>query len=102
MIKKFGLENSQDKRKPAATEIKLIKDCLSEAVDLTIYRSMIGSLYLTASHPDIAYVVGVCARFQSAPRHTQLQAAKRIIKYIQGTADYGIHYSFGTTSALVG
>nr|GEV08304.1 hypothetical protein [Tanacetum cinerariifolium] len=43
----------------------LIKDAEAEDVDGHLYRSMIGSLmYLTASRPDIMFVVCACARFQ--------------------------------------
>lgn len=36
------------------------------SVEQTLYWSMIGSLlYLTASHPDICYVVCMCARYMS-------------------------------------
>ncbi|KAL4030475.1 hypothetical protein IC575_008712 [Cucumis melo] len=64
---------------------------------------MIGSLlYLTASRPDIAYVVGICARFQSDPRTSHFTAVKWILKYVHGTSDFGILYSFDTTSTLVG
>jgi hypothetical protein len=36
-----------------------------EAVDQREYKSMIGSfLYLTATRPDIQFVVGLCTRFQ--------------------------------------
>lgn len=44
MIKKFGLETSQSKNTPAATHVKLTKVCTSEAVDIKLYKSMIGSL----------------------------------------------------------
>ncbi|KAL0536608.1 hypothetical protein IC582_025562 [Cucumis melo] len=64
---------------------------------------MIGSLlYLTASRPDIAYAVGICARYQSDPRTSHLNAVKRIIKYVHGTIDFGILYSYDTSSELVG
>ncbi|MCI29986.1 gag-pol polyprotein, partial [Trifolium medium] len=64
---------------------------------------MIGSLlYLTASRPDIAFAVGVCARYQAAPKMSHLTQVKRIIKYVSGTCDYGMMYSHGEDSMLVG
>ncbi|KAL0553674.1 hypothetical protein IC582_007575 [Cucumis melo] len=64
---------------------------------------MIGSLlYLTACRPDIAYVVGICARYQSDPRTSHLNAVKRMIKYVHGTTDFGILYSYDTSFELVG
>ena len=59
-------------------------------------------LYLTTSRPNIAYAVGICARFQSDPRTSHLTAVKRIIKYVHGTTEFGILYSYDTTSILVG
>ncbi|KAF7148812.1 hypothetical protein RHSIM_Rhsim03G0246900 [Rhododendron simsii] len=44
-------------------------------------------LYLTASRPDIAFSVGVCARYQASPKESHLSAVKRIIKYFQGRRD---------------
>ncbi|XP_065622786.1 secreted RxLR effector protein 161-like [Quercus suber] len=73
---------------------KLSRDAASIEVDSTLYRSMIGSLlYLTASRPDIAFSVGICARFQAASKESHLTAIKRIIRYINGTFEYGIWYS---------
>lgn len=68
IVKKFGLNKSQHKRTPVATYVKITKDSEAEAVDNKLYKSMIGSLlYLIVSRLDIAYVIGVCARFQSDP-----------------------------------
>ncbi|CAM8926108.1 unnamed protein product [Rhodiola kirilowii] len=64
---------------------------------------MIGSLlYLTASIPDIAYAVGVCARYHANPKESHLLQVKRIIKYVCGTVDYGIWYTKNTSSYLAG
>ncbi|KAA0053320.1 gag-pol polyprotein [Cucumis melo var. makuwa] len=72
-------------------------------IDHKLYRSMIESLlYLTASRPDIAYAVGICARYQSDPRISHLNAVKRIIKYVYSTTDFGILYFYDTSSELVG
>ena len=82
---------------------KLSLDAAGVDVDLTLYRSMIGSLlYLTASRPDLAFSVGVCARFQAAPKESHLMAVKRIIRYINGTSDYGIWYSWDSNECLAG
>ena len=59
----------------------------------TLYKSIIGSLlYLMASRPNIAFSVGVCARYQAAPKESHLTAVKRIIHYINGTPEYGLWY----------
>ncbi|CAM8895696.1 unnamed protein product [Rhodiola kirilowii] len=103
LIKKFDLEKASHKRTPAATHVKITKDEAGTSVDQTLYRSMIGSLlYLTASRPDIAHDVGVCARYQANPKESHLMNVKSIIKYVCGTADYGLWYTKDTNSCLVG
>ena len=63
---------------------------------------MIGSLLdLTASTPDIAYVGGICPRFQSDPRFSHLAAFKQIIKYIHGTSEFGVLYPYDTIQFLL-
>ncbi|CAM8934363.1 unnamed protein product [Rhodiola kirilowii] len=102
LIKKFDLEKASHKRTTAATHIKITKDEAGTKVDQTLYRSMIGSLlYLTASRPDIAYAVGVCARYQADPKESHLRQVKRVIKYVCGTANFGIWYTKDTNPHLV-
>ena len=80
---------------------KLSIDAAGVDVDPTLYRSMIGSLlYLTPSRRNIAFSVGVCARFQVAPKESHLTAVKWIICYINGTADYRIWYSKDSNECL--
>ncbi|KAL0556512.1 hypothetical protein IC582_005026 [Cucumis melo] len=103
VVKKFGLDQCQHKRTLAVIYVKITKDINGTAVDHKLYRSMIGSLlYLTASRPDIAYAFGICALFQLDPRTSHLIVVKRILKYVHRTSDFGILYSFDTTSTLVG
>ncbi|XP_058775701.1 uncharacterized protein LOC131649975 [Vicia villosa] len=69
IVKKFGMDNASHERTLAPTHLNLSKDEGGTSVDQSLYRSMIGSLlYLTASRPDIAFAVGVCARYQAEPK----------------------------------
>ncbi|GKA91911.1 hypothetical protein Tco_0813836 [Tanacetum coccineum] len=71
----------------------LIKDEEADSVDVHLYRSMIGSLmYLTASRPDITFVVCACARFQVTPKTSHLHAVKRIFRYLKGQSKLGLWY----------
>jgi len=63
-------------------------DVARKGVDQTKYRGLIGSLlYLTASRPDIMFVVCLCARYQANPKESHFKAAKRILKYLKGTTN---------------
>ncbi|GMH24089.1 hypothetical protein Nepgr_025932 [Nepenthes gracilis] len=103
LVKRFNLDNSKHTRSPMSTSSKLDRDPAGKSVDPSLYRSMIGSLlYLTASRPDIAFSVGVCARYQSNPKESHLSAIKRIIQYINGTSAFGILFSNDSNFALAG
>ena len=63
------------------------------AVDQTKFKALIGSLlYLTASRPNIVFVVCLSVRFQSNPKKSHFKAAKRILKYLKGTTIVGLWY----------
>ena len=101
LVKRFGLDSKKHTSTPISSSAKLSRDAAGTKVDPTLYWSMIESLlYLTASRPDIAFSVGVCARFQATPKESHLTAVKRIIRYINGTSDYGIWYSKDSNECL--
>jgi len=54
------------------------------------YIQAVGSLmYLAvATRPDIAYAVGVLARFSANPGLAHWMAVKHLLKYLKGTLDY--------------
>ncbi|GJQ90151.1 putative ribonuclease H-like domain-containing protein [Tanacetum coccineum] len=63
ILKKFDFVTMKTASTPIETNKALLKDEEAEDVDVHLYRSMIGSLmYLTASRPDIMFVVCACAR----------------------------------------
>ncbi|XP_073152668.1 secreted RxLR effector protein 161-like [Henckelia pumila] len=82
---------------------KLDKDEGGISVDATMYRGLIGSLlYSTASRPDIAFAVCLCARFQSNPKQTHFIAGKRILRYLKETQNVGLWYAKHNSFNLVG
>ena len=103
LVKRFGLDSKKHTSTPMSSSAKLSLDATGVEVDSTLYRSMIGSLlYLTVSRPNIAFSVRVCARFQVALKESRLMTVKRIIRYINGTSDYGIWYSKDSNECLAG
>ena len=82
IVKKFGLDFKIHAFTPMSSSTKLNVDSSRVEVSPTLYRSIFGSLlYLIASRPDIAFSVGVCARYQAAPKESHLTAVKQIIQY---------------------
>ncbi|RDX78925.1 hypothetical protein CR513_40720, partial [Mucuna pruriens] len=74
--------------------LKLSRFDSGEKEDPTLFKSLVGSLrYLTSTRPDIMYAVGVVCRFMEAPTSTHMKAAKRILRYLKGTLDFGLFYS---------
>jgi len=103
LVKRYGLDGKSRTRTPMSTSVKISSDIVGKVVDPSLYRSMIGSLlYLTPSRPDIAFSVGVCARFQANPKESHLTVVKRIIRYVNDTLLYGIWYSRETNLVVAG
>ena len=91
LVKKYGLKNAKCVKTPMGTNDKLFKDENGVSIDPTLFRSMIGNLlYLTASRHDICFSVGICARYQANSKESHFATVKRIIRYVNGTADYRI------------
>ena len=103
ILKKFKMENCQAVSTPIECGTKLSKFEESEKVDPTYFKSLVGSLrYLTCTRPDILYSVGLVSRYMEAPTTTHMKAAKRILRYLKGTMDYGLLYHHSNEFKLVG
>ena len=101
LVKRFVLDSKMHASTLMSFLAKLSSDLAGVKVNPTLYRSIIGSLlYLTASRSDISFSVGVCAHFQAASKESHMTAVKRIIRYVNGTSDYGIWYSKDSNDCL--
>src|SRR3954463_9371746 len=74
MLKRFNYDGLKGTKTPMPLKCQLDLDPNGKEVDQREYRSMIGSLlYLCASRSDIMLSVGMCARFQAAPKESGCQ-----------------------------
>ncbi|GJS44140.1 putative ribonuclease H-like domain-containing protein [Tanacetum coccineum] len=93
ILKKFDFSSVKTASIPMELNKALIKDTEAKDVDVHLYRSMIRSLmYLTASRPDIMFVVCAYARFQVTPKVSHLHAVKRIFRYLKGQPKLSLWY----------
>ena len=83
--------------------LKLTKEDSNKDFDPKLYKSIVGSLmYLTATRSDIMHAVSLISRFMERPKETHWQAAKRILRYVNGTKGFGILYSSSESFMLTG
>ncbi|XP_034604583.1 uncharacterized mitochondrial protein AtMg00810-like [Setaria viridis] len=94
VIELGGLTDCNPTLTPMEERLKLSHDSMAEEVDATQYRRLVGSLrYLAHMRLDLAFFVSNVSRFMQRPMTEHKQAIKRIVHYIEGTLDYGLHYS---------
>ncbi|XP_035551046.1 uncharacterized mitochondrial protein AtMg00810-like [Juglans regia] len=86
--------------KPVATTCtsggKLSKHTGDPLLGPSVYRHIAGALQYCTTRPDIAYSVNLLCQFLHCPTYVHLTAAKRVLRYLKGTLDFGLHYSKGS------
>eukprot|EP00253_Pinus_taeda_P004820 PITA_04820 len=103
LLRDFHMEDCKPAPSPFQSGVKLSVTCTSAKVDATLYRQLVGKhLYLTHTHPDISFAVGLIARFMQTPCEIHWKATKIILRYVRGTVQFGIHYSVEASPLLVG
>ena len=68
------------------------------------YASVTGSLMYAqvCTRPNIVFIVGVPGRYLSDPRQSHWKAAKKVLRYLQGTKDLMLTYRRIDTLEVVG
>jgi hypothetical protein len=62
---------------PVDCGVKLSRHDKGKVVDVTLYKSLVGSLrYLTCTRPDILYAVGLVSWYMEEPRSTHWKTIK--------------------------
>jgi hypothetical protein len=85
---------------PMNPKESLSKEDDTDKVEEGYFRSMIGCLmYLTTTRPDILFAVSILSRYMHCASVMHLKAAKRVIRYIKGTIDFGVKFKKCQTSS---
>lgn len=91
LLVKHNMISSKLAKSPYALNLRLVPHEGSILANPHEYRSMVGSLhYWTFTWPDLSFVVHQVRQFMSTPTDAHLIATKRIMRYINGTPNFGI------------
>eukprot|EP00253_Pinus_taeda_P014283 PITA_14283 len=94
LVDRFKLQDCKPATTPMEPGLKLSAQSSSSLVDETLFRQLVGNLiYLTATRPDISFALSYISRFMSAPKADHWIVAKRVLRYVRGTPDYGLLYT---------
>ena len=68
------------------------------------YASVVGSLMYaqTCTRPDISFAVGMLGRYQSNPGVHHWKAAKKVLRYLQGTKEHMLIYRRSNNLEVIG
>ncbi|CAI7933701.1 unnamed protein product [Closterium sp. NIES-54] len=98
LAENYGLQDGGKAATPLPSGFT-VEPCADEEVvgesDRKLFHSMVGALNYAANHtrPDIAFATSRLASVVSRPSHEQLEAAKRLVRYVSATASVGLEYS---------
>eukprot|EP00268_Persea_americana_P056077 TRINITY_DN6570_c0_g1_i4.p1 TRINITY_DN6570_c0_g1~~TRINITY_DN6570_c0_g1_i4.p1 ORF type:complete len:520 (+),score=81.62 TRINITY_DN6570_c0_g1_i4:3057-4616(+) len=96
VLERFGMEHCNPVKNPIVPGCRLVKDEGGVRIYATTYKQMVSSLmYLTATRPDLMFVVSLISRFMETPTELHQQAMKWIFRYLKGTTEMGILYKKG-------
>ncbi|KAJ9537516.1 hypothetical protein OSB04_030249 [Centaurea solstitialis] len=101
IVTRFGMENCNAVKNLIVPGTRMSLEEEGEEIGATQYKQLIGSLmYLTNTRSDIMYVVCFLSRFMAKPKKAHLLAAKRVLRYINGTLELGLFYKKGSNEDL--
>ena len=100
MMNKFGMENCKAVATPLPEGISLsvsqgpVNEGEQAVMNRTPYRQLVGCLLhlSNTTRPDIAFASGYLSRFMQNPGPVHWNAAKHVLRYLNGTRTTGIKY----------
>ena len=90
LLERFDMTDSHPVKIPCEQNIvNTSHEDSQELADVRLYREIVGSLIyiMTATRPDLSYIVTKLSQFMSNPTKSHLNSAKRVLRYLKGTKD---------------
>lgn len=95
------MQSSELANTPCAPHLGLVPNKGSILSNPNEYRSLVGSLhYLTFTRLDLSFAVQQVCQFMPTPTDVHMVAAKCILKYLNGTLNFGVYIQLGPLSLL--
>ena len=93
ILRRFHMEKCKPMQTPLAGNWRKEDATLGEVVEANVYQRLVGSLmYLVNTRPDLCYAVNQLSQAMVQPTKMFWKAAKHVLRYLNGTSQYGLWY----------
>jgi len=94
LLKKPEFQGLSPNQVPMSAKTQLLRLQEGQAPTSAPFRSNIGSMmYLMNTRPDLSVSMSKLGQFLAQPSPDHYLAAKKVIRYLKGTADYGLKFA---------
>ena len=101
LLERASMSSCKPMSTPMPSKGRQLPTCDELYPDPTHYRSIVGGLqYLTFTRPDISYSVNFVCQYMHAPTMAHYKIVKRILRYVRGTAHFGMRILASSTLDL--
>lgn len=99
VLQRYRMTDCKSVSTPAVGTASMISN--TQSVDTQLYQELVGSLLFlaTRTRPGISAAVNIFCRQISYPQHSYMIAAKRVLRYLQGTREFRLSFYFSEAIA---
>ena len=95
VVRRFQMQDCKPRATPCELGVNKISSESEETfTDKKVYQEIVGSLIyvMTATRPDLSFIVTKLSQFMSNPSSCHLYLAKHVLRYLKGTLDYKLRF----------